>query len=288
MVDSLFLFSDGQFLRTGKPLISPNNRSFRYGDGFFETIMWNSGKILLEQNHMERLFHTLEILKFKPPNYFNAGYISQAIHSLVQKNKHHRLARVRVTIYRGDGGIYDEEHHFPHILIQTWDLNESNNRLNENGLEIGIFSKAIKSADHFSMIKSNNYLPYVMAALWAKEEKLNDAILLNNKGFLVDSTIANIFIIANGIIKTPPIDDGPVAGVMRKHVIQALRKHQFEVVESSITVKDLETASEIFLTNAIYGIRWVKKIGEVHYSNDLVIHFHPKIVDFLSISKQIL
>ncbi len=284
MVDSLFLFSDGKFVRTGKALISPNNRSFRYGDGFFETIKWNSGKILLEQYHMERLFHSLEILKFKPPNYFNTDYISQAIHALVQKNQHHRLARVRVTIYRGDGGIYDDQNHFPHILIQTWDLNESNNRLNENGLEIGIFSKAIKSADHFSMIKSNNYLPYLMAAIWAKEEKLNEAVLLNSNGHLVDTTIANIFIITNGIIKTPPIADGPVAGVMRKHIILQLKKHEFEVVESSISAADLETASEIFLTNAIYGIRWVKKLGIIHYSNDLIQHFYPKMVDFLPIS----
>ncbi len=284
MVDSLFLFNDGKFLRTGKPLISPDNRSFRYGDGFFETIKWHSGKILLEQYHMERLFHSLEMLKFNPPKYFNPGYISQAIHALVQKNQHHHLARVRVTIYRGDGGIYDEQNHYPHILIQTWDLNESNNRLNENGLEIGIFSKAIKSADHFSMIKSNNYLSYVMAAIWAKDQKLNDAVLLNNNGHLVDTTIANIFIITNGIIKTPPITDGPVAGVMRKHVISQLKKHEFEVVESSISVVDLENAAEIFLTNAIYGMRWVKKMGEKHYTNDLTLHLYTKIVDFFSVS----
>ncbi|TAH11672.1 MAG: hypothetical protein EAZ12_03680 [Sphingobacteriia bacterium] len=284
MVDSLFLFSDGKFLRTGKPIISPNNRSFRYGDGFFETIKWNSGKILLEQYHMERLFHSLEILQFNPPKYFNPSYISQAIHALVQKNQHHHLARVRVTIYRGDGGIYDVQNHFPHILIQTWDLNESNNRLNENGLEIGIFTKAIKSADHFSMIKSNNYLPYLMAAIWAKDHKLNDAVLLNNNGHVVDSTIANIFIISNGIIKTPPIFDGPVAGVMRKHVITQLKKHEFEVAESSISLVELEKASEIFLTNAIYGIRWVKKLGENEYKNDLTLHLYTKIINFLPVS----
>ncbi|MEI6264089.1 MAG: aminotransferase class IV [Sphingobacteriia bacterium] len=283
MVDSLFLFSDGKFIRTGKPIISPNNRSFRYGDGFFETIKWFSGKILLEQYHMERLFHSLEILKFKPPNYFTPDYITQAIHALVQKNQHNLLARVRVTIYRGDGGIYDEQNHFPHILIQTWDLNESNNRLNENGLEIGLFPKAIKSADHFSMIKSNNYLPYVMAALWAKEQKLNDAVLLNSNGHIADTTIANIFIITNGIIKTPPITDGPVAGVMRKHVISQLRKHEFDVLETSISALDLEQASEIFLTNAIYGIKWVKKLGETHYSNSLTLHICTKTVDFFPV-----
>ncbi|MFN3300790.1 MAG: aminotransferase class IV, partial [Sediminibacterium sp.] len=66
MVVPQFLFSDGKFLKQDKLLISPNNRSFRYGDGFFETMKWFSGKIQLEQLHLERLFSTLATLKFKP------------------------------------------------------------------------------------------------------------------------------------------------------------------------------------------------------------------------------
>jgi aminodeoxychorismate lyase len=283
MADSLFLFSDGKFLRTGKPLISPNNRSFRYGDGFFETMKWRTGELLLAKYHMERLFFSLEILKFKPPAFFTANYIIEAINTLIKKNQHHHLARVRITIYRGEGGIYDHQNHFPHILIQTWDLNESNNLLNENGLELGIFSKAIKAADHFSMIKSNNYLPYVMAAIWAKEEKLNDAILLNQNGFLVDSTIANIFIVTNGIIKTPPLTDGPVDGVMRKHIIVQLKNLEYEIEEKSISLEDLANASAVFLTNAIYGIRWVKKIGNAYYSPDFIREIFHKTANFKSI-----
>ena len=270
MASSLFLFYDGKFLRSDKLLISPDNRSFRYGDGFFETMKWVKGRVQLEHFHMERLFHSLEVLKFKAPAYFTIGYIREALQKLVEKNQHHQLARIRITIFRGEGGIYDPQNHFPHLLIQTWTLNPSNNQLNENGLDIGVFTPAIKSADHFSGIKSNNYLPYVMAAIWAKEEHLNDAVLLNARGHIADATIANIFIIKNGLIKTPPIGDGPVAGVMRRFVIEQLRKHEYEVEEGSITPQELAEASEVFLTNAIYGMRWVKQLGESHYANDLV------------------
>lgn len=277
MAESLFLFNDGKFLRTGKPLILPDNRSFRYGDGFFETIKWRSGELQLINFHMERFFYSLATLKFKPPHFFTADYVIDAINSLIKKNQHHDLARIRLTVYRGEGGIYDHQNHFPHLLIQTWDLNESNNRLNENGLELGIFTKAIKSADCFSMIKSNNYLPYVMAAIWAKEEKLNDAILLNHDGNLADATIANIFIVSNGIIQTPPLSDGPVDGVMRKHILLQLKKQQYEIKESSISIEHLENAAEVFLTNAIYGIRWVKQIGKAHFSNKIISNIYPKI-----------
>ncbi|MDP3392508.1 aminotransferase class IV [Sediminibacterium sp.] len=273
-----FLFSDGKILKHDKRLISPNNRSFRYGDGFFETMKWHKGKILLAQLHMERLFHTLHALHFKPPAYFTDEYIMNAIQALVAKNQHHQLARIRVTIYRGDGGIYDEQNHFPHLLIQTWALNAMNNRLNENGLTIDIYAAAVKQADHFSLLKTNNYLGYAMAALWAKEQHLNDAILLNPQGNIADATIANVFLIQNGSIITPALSEGPVSGVMRKYLLTQLREKGYEVKEGVVTAADLANASEVFLTNAIYGMRWVKESGKNAYSHQLVPHLYKEII----------
>jgi aminodeoxychorismate lyase len=273
-----FLFNDGKILKHDKLLISPNNRSFRYGDGFFETMKWHKGKILLAQLHLERLFNTLETLKFKPPAYFTSEYIVNAVNELVAKNQHHQLARVRVTIYRGDGGIYDEQNHFPHLLIQTWALNAMNNRLNENGLEIDIYAAAIKQADHFSLLKTNNYLGYAMAALWAKEHHLNDAILLNPQGNISDATIANVFLIQNGLILTPALSEGPVSGVMRKYLLSQLREKGYEVREGVVSAADLANASEVFLTNAIYGMRWVKQCGKSSFTHQLVPHLYKEMV----------
>lgn len=259
-------------------MISPDNRSFRYGDGFFETMKWNRGKILLEEYHLERFFRSLETLKFKPPSYLTSDYIINAVQELVKINQHHVMARVRITVFRGEGGIYDEQNHFPHILIQTWELNPTNNALNENGLDIDIYHPAIKSADHFSSVKSNNYLPYLMAAIWVKEQRLNDAVLLNSFGNIADATIANIFMIQNGIIYTPALTDGPVAGVMRSYLMNALRKKNYEVQEKSLTPEDLANASEVFLTNAIYGIRWVKQFQQNQYTPQLVTTLHRELI----------
>jgi branched-subunit amino acid aminotransferase/4-amino-4-deoxychorismate lyase len=78
-------------------------------------------------------------------------------------------------------------------------------------------------------LKTNNYLGYAMAALWAKEHHLNDAILLNSQGHLADATIANIFLVTNGLIQTPALSEGPVSGVMRKYVLKQLRDKGYEV-----------------------------------------------------------
>ena len=91
------------------------------------------------------------------------------------------VARIRLMVFRGNGGIFDPENLLPNYIIETWPLaNEA--RLNENGLVLDIFPDAKKSCDIFSNFKSNNYLPYIMAGLYAKKNKLNDCIVLNSFG----------------------------------------------------------------------------------------------------------
>jgi branched-chain amino acid aminotransferase len=265
-----FLFLDGHLIRQDKANLSVNNRSFRYGDGCFETIRVVNGQIKLAPLHFERLFTSIDALKFNKPSYMNAEWLEKNILEVVHKNGHQKLARVRVMIFRGDGGLYDPENHFPHHLIQSFNLGEATQELNQNGLTLGIYKEAKKSSDFFSMIKSNNYLPYVMAALWAKENNVNDAILLNHSDNIADTTIANVFIIKDGIIKTPAITEGPVAGVMRRYLIKTLREHNYEVQETTVTVADVLEASEVFLTSAIYGIKWVKQIDNSQYNNSLI------------------
>jgi branched-chain amino acid aminotransferase len=117
-----------------------------------------------------------------------------------------------------------------------------------------------------------------MGALWAKEQQLNDAILLNPFDRVADATIANVFIVKDGMIKTPALTEGPVNGVMRRHVLQMLRKENMPVEEGSITIDELMEASEIFLTNAIHSIRWVKQLGSNNYSNLLTQKLYQQLI----------
>lgn len=278
MAATNFLLYNGKLTRADKLLISPDNRSFRYGDGFFETIKLINGKIQLADYHMERLFSSLDLLQFQRPGYLTADYLKEQVLLLAKKNLHGKLARVRITLFRGDGGLYDVENHFPHHLVQTWELNPANNFLNENGLVLDIFRDARKVCDHYSHVKSNNYLAYVMAALWAKQQKLNDAILLNPYNRVADATIANVFIVRNGVVKTPSLTEGAVNGVMRKYLLKRLREENMPVEETQLQPDDVSEASELFLTNAIYGIRWVKQLGVNGYTNQLSSLLHKKFV----------
>lgn len=276
MAASRLLSFNGKHYKADKLLISPDNRSFRYGDGFFETMKLHNGKILLEEDHFERLFRSLQLLQFAPPGYFTPAYLKQQVLDLATANQHNKLSRIRLTVFRGNGGLYDPENHFPNVVIQSWELNPTNNRLNENGLVTDIYPDARKACDLFSPVKSNNYLAYAMAALWAKQQHLNDAIVLNCHNRIADATIANVFMVKDGVVHTPALEEGCVAGVMRRYLLRCLRKENIPVQETAIETVALLQASELFLTNGIYGIRWVQSCGKANYSTQLAAYLYKK------------
>jgi len=272
-----------------------DNRGYRYGDGLFETIKIINGKIVLENFHFDRLFSGLIRLKFVVPGSWNAKKFHSEVAELCKKNQCEQLARARLSVYRGNGGLNDENKNSDY-LIEAWPLEETLNRLNENGLIIDIFNDARKSCDQFSNLKSANYLPYAMAAIHARENKYNDCIVLNIYGRICDSTIANVFLIKDETIITPPLSEGCVAGVMRRWLVEAISNGQFSsslietperqkinlnIQETPITVGDLESASEIFLSNSIYGIRWVKQFGKVIYSNSATSNIYNQLIKIL-------
>lgn len=258
---------NGKILEEGALVLGADNRGLRYGDGLFETIKMINGRLIFEDEHFARLWKGMTVLQFEIPKHFTADKVQDEIKALAKKNNHEALARVRLTIIRGDGGLYDAKNYGPNYIIQTWSLEISNGELNSNGLVVGIYSDVKKSCDVLSNLKHNNYLQCVLAALAAKKGKWNDAILLNTEGRLCDTTIANIFIVKDDIIYTPSLSEGCVAGIMRRNIIKSLLDTNWQVVESNLSVADLFNADEVFLTNSIRNIRWVKQAGDTTYIN---------------------
>ncbi|MEO6636993.1 MAG: aminotransferase class IV [Ginsengibacter sp.] len=268
MAEHVFIFNN-KFYADNSPVVSPANRGLRYGDGLFETMKSSNGKIINTDFHFERLFAGLSLLQFDVPKQFTKDFILKKIGELCLKNKHREKVRIRLMIFRGNGGIFDPENYLPNYIIESWDLPDKSS-LNENGLTIDIFPDAKKSCDIFSNIKSNNYLPYAMAALYAKKNRLNDCILLNSFERICDSVIANVFIVTENDIYTPPLSEGCVAGTMRRWMLEKFAFENLTVSEKILSVDDVLNADELFLTNAIYHIKWVKSFRDKNYSNSSV------------------
>jgi len=260
-----------------EPALLVSNRGYRYGDGVFETIKVSGGKLLLETFHFERLFSGLYLLQFDLPRLLSKEKLRDEILQLCRKNGAEQLARVRLSFFRGNGGLYDDDK-APRYIIECWPLNSSFNQLNENGLVIGVYPDAQKSCDRFSNLKSANFLPYSMAALYARANRMNDCLVLNANGHIADSTIANIFIIKDGVICTPSLGEGCVNGVMRRHLLASLQQAGEETREMAISISSLAEADEVFLSNAIRGISWVRQYGDSTYTNTKTEEIYKRFV----------
>ncbi len=257
---SAFVNYNGNFLPSDQPLVSADNRGLRYGDGIFETMRMVKGRIPLWDLHLDRLMNGLKQMKFE---IFGTDFFEQ-IERLSEKNSTSESGRIRLTVFRGDGGLYDPENHIPNFVIQSWSIDQFPSSINEEGLVIDCFPDIRKSCDAYSHLKSNNFLPYVVAALFAKENKLNDCLVLNSNDRISDSTIANIFSVKNEVISTPPLSEGCVAGVMRRWLLE---KAGLDIVEEPLGIDQLLDADEVFLTNSVFGIRWVKQFRNKEYTN---------------------
>jgi len=242
-----------------------DNSAFRYGVGLFETMLVRDGLIRFAQSHWGRLFTGIEHLGFEVPTLFSALQLENEVLKTVKKNHSEQLCRVRLQVFGAGGGLYDREHNRPLYLIECYHLAPETLLFNENGLVTGIAHGLAKANDAIANLKTSNALVYAIAAKMAKQQKWNDALLLNTSGNIIESTIANIFWVKDGSLHTPPLSEGCVGGVMRRHLLETVPG----IKQEPLTQQILHGCDELFLTNAIRGIRWVGQYGDRKYGNTL-------------------
>ncbi len=273
----LYYNHNGKVFEISENAISISNHSYRYGDGIFETMKLVNGNIPLADYHFERLFASMSLLGFNVPGLLTKEKLLDELMTLAKKNNCSNLARARFLVCRGNGGVKDCDDQLQYT-IECTAADENINRLNENGFIIDIFPDAIKSCDKFSNLKSTSYLLYVLAARFAKENKLNDALLLNQHGCICEASIANIFWIKDEVIYTPPLSEGCVAGVMRKYLLDKITSTGYQIAENNLTEDILLNAEEVFLSNAVYGMRWVKQFRDKNYFNNMANEVYQALI----------
>ncbi len=253
------LIYNGEFYPSNQPILSINNRSFRYGDGLFESIRVVNGEVYNFEAHFARLIEGMRVFKIDTPDYFTIEYFENQIKSLIQHNGIHKGGRVKLTIYRkGEVASYYSETNEPGFIIEAESFPSNEFVLSTDGIDIDVFNEITKPLNKYASFKTTNAFFYVSAIHAAKEKGLGDHLLINEKMNIIESTNSNFFIASNGVLYTPPLSSGCVGGTMRMKVINLALSNNIKVYESSITAGHLLSCDEIILTNAIQGIKWVR------------------------------
>ena len=272
-----YLNLNGQILDSTLPALHVTNRAFRYGDGVFETVRVAMGSVLFLPEHFHRLQLSLYLLGIEGPVHLTALWMKREIDLVLEANNLEN-ARIRFSVFRADGGFYQPETDHAAWLVEAQATDGPWYTLNETGLSVGIFREHFKPYSRLAGLKSINALPYVLAARWAASQGLDDALVVNEHGRIAESSASNILVLKDGQLITPSATEACVSGTMREIVMALANRLNIDTIPGNITEDDLAAAQEIWLTNAVQGIRWVGRIGELYYDNTIARQIHEALV----------
>lgn len=259
-----FINYNGQLLPADSKLFGADNRAFRYGDGLFESIRLVDGKLMFFKYHMERLFKGMELLHFKIHKAFNPEFLASEIFASLKSNKLYKNARIRLSVFRSEGGLYTPEKNTCAYLIETFELPDSA-YVAEKGLIVDVFTGMTKDFSALSALKTMSALPYVMAGVFKLEQGVDECVILNAHGRVVECISSNIFLVKEDKVYTPEIAEGCIDGVMRKVVLELLQRRGITCIESKLPAELLEHADELFICNSIKGIQSVVGFGSKRF-----------------------
>ena len=232
--------------------LTSENRAFKYGDAIFETVKVIPHKVIFWEDHYFRLMSSMRMLRMKIPMEFTLEFLENEILKTVAVQENAISFRVRLNIFRKDGGFYTPKTNKIDFSIQVYE----NLYQIKDSYSLDVFKDFYNYSGLLSTIKTNNRMLNTLASIFAEENDLDNCILLNEKKGVVEVTNGNIFIVKGTVIKTPALDQGCIKGIIRSKVIEIVLKNKdFTIEETSISPFEIQKADEVFITNAIIGVQ---------------------------------
>jgi branched-chain amino acid aminotransferase len=265
----LYINNNGTILTNDSPTIHAGNRGYLYGDGVFESIRIMNGVPLNLENHIHRMIEGAKAIKMRPAGFYSTQFFYDKIVDLCQKSEIKEGGKCRISLDRVTGGTYKPESNECSFYIEVYPYDTNNFELNSKGLELDQYADMKKAKNFLSNFKTKSGLIYVMAAINATERNLDDVLISNDRGGILESSSCNLFVVSNGVLYTPGLEEGCLAGTMRMQVINLAVNNGIKVYECNILPQNLLAADEIFLTNAIRGVNWVSGYRTKRYFNNM-------------------
>ena len=245
--------------------ITPDNRAFKYGDSVFETIKVINGKLVFWEEHYFRLMASMRMLRTKIPMNFTLEFLHDEILKTVLVNTKNN-SRVRLCITRKDGGFYTPTTNEIDYLIESHEIRFTT----KDNYKVDLFKDFYLYSGHLSTIKTNNKLIHTLASIFAKENDLDNCILLNERKGIVEVTNASLFLVKGNTIKTPLLSEGCLKGIAREKVINIIESNNdYDIEETVISPFEIQKADEVFITNSIMGIQPITNYRKKTFSTDI-------------------
>jgi len=264
---------------TEKAIVSFDNRGLNYGDAVFETLRFSGGKIYFWEDHYFRLMASMRILRMEIPMNFTMEFLETEILKAINSEEKKDIGfRIKLLVWRKTGGKYTPNSNEIEYLISFEKLETPFYILNETDYEVELFKNHYIHSGLLSTLKTNNRLVNILGSIFATENDYQNCLLLNENKQVVEALNGNLFLISGNNIKTPPLSDGCLNGILRKQLISIIKEMpEFMLEEMSISPFELQKADEIFITNVIQGIVPITKYRKKKFENRVVNLLLPKL-----------
>lgn len=272
-------------IQESSAVLIESNRGFLVGDAVFETIKVVNNKVLFLEDHYFRLMASMRICRMEIPMLFTMEYFEEQIIRLIASFPHNHSFRIRFSVYRAGAGFYAPVSNEIEFIITATPLQQDVYQIEKEQYEVELYKDFYIPKQLLSTLKTNNKMLQIVGTIFAKENGYDNCLVLNDQKNVVEALQNNIFMKRGNEIITPPISEGCLNGIMRKQVLELLKKRDDIVVnEAIISPFDLQKADELFLTNVISGIQPITKYRKKSYSIDFSIEIVKQLNNSLSLS----
>lgn len=251
------VFLNGRFVPAAQAVVPISDRGFLYGDGLFETIRVNEGRPVWWRSHLARLQHGADFLKLTVP--WRADELRKFATKLIEQNALPESV-LRITLTRGSGsrGYSPKDADNPTLAMTLHPLPPV-----PSALRLATASLRVSANDPLASFKTANKLVQVLARADAEARGADEALLLNTDGHVAETAASNLFWLADGVVCTPPVADGALAGIVRAVVLEICAGHNIPARELHLRPEDLHRVDGVFLTNSVAGIVPVSELDGV-------------------------
>jgi len=254
------VWMNGELVDKQDAKISVFDHCLLYGDGVFEGIRIYNDTIFQCAAHMDRLLASAEAIRLEVP--FSREQITDAMYQTLRANGLSD-GYIRLLVTRGPGtlGLDLDKCSAGAVIIIADTIALYPGEMYENGLEVIIAERRRISADMLPpAVKSCNYLNNILAKAEATDARAGEAIMLNAEGQVAEASGDNVFLVKGGTVFTPPPGAGILIGVTRRVVVGLCGKLGIPLEEQPISVAELRSADEVFLTGTAAEVIAVTKV----------------------------
>jgi branched-chain amino acid aminotransferase group I len=255
------IYLNGTIVPRSKAKISVSDHGFLYGYGLFETMRVYHGKLFLLDRHIKRLLAAAEVIGMGRKL---AGIdLEKACAATLKANKLEG-ARVRLTVTNGEGVAlpWVDAGGAPNVVVTAVPYTPFPAEKYREGFKVGIVSVRRCRQSVVSSMKSINYLINVMARMEAAANGMDEALLLNDGGFIAEGGGSNVFFVERARLLTPSTDSGIIPGITREVIIEIAAEMGIVVKEGDISPSGLGRFDEAFMTNAMIEVMPVVSVRD--------------------------